>query len=91
MLIHVPPEDLEATYKVLFHSSARYILLCEYFSRLPKQVPYRGQENALWVRDHAGEMMKQYPDLKLTDYGFVSRFDPWPQDDLSWWLLEKPQ
>ncbi len=29
--------------------------------------------------------------LRLVDYGFVYRRDPnWPQDNINWFLLEKP-
>lgn len=88
-LIHVPPEDLEQTYAVLYRCSARWILLCEYFSPSPREVSYRGQESALWARNHVGEMMQKFPGLRLADYGFVSRLDPWPQDDITFWLLSK--
>ena len=34
--------------------------------------------------------MEKYNDLKLIDYGFSYRRDPnFPQDDISWFLLEK--
>jgi len=45
----------------------------------------------LFKRDFAGEMLDRYPALKLLDYGFVYRRDPlFPQDDMTWFLLEKP-
>ncbi|GAA0704411.1 hypothetical protein [Dyella marensis] len=37
-----------------------------------------------------GEIMDRYPDLRLVDYGFAYRRDPsFPQDDITWSLLEK--
>jgi len=44
----------------------------------------------LFKRDFAGEMLERFADLKLLDYGFVYRRDPnFPQDDITWFLLEK--
>jgi spore coat polysaccharide biosynthesis protein SpsF len=35
-------------------------------------------------------MMDQHPELALVDYGFAYRRDPnFPQDDVSWFLMEK--
>jgi spore coat polysaccharide biosynthesis protein SpsF len=89
LLIHVAPADLPQAYLKLYASAKRYILLCEYFCPAPRMIPYRGHDDRLWARDFAGEMLDAYPDLTLKDYGFVSRRDPNPQDDITWWLLEK--
>jgi hypothetical protein len=41
-------------------------------------------------RDFAGEIMDRFPDLRLVDYGFVYHRDPqFPQDDFTWFLMEK--
>ena len=51
---------------------------------------YRGHEGKLFKRDFAGELLDKYPDLKLIDYGFVYHRDTnFPQDDCTWFLLEK--
>jgi hypothetical protein len=35
-------------------------------------------------------MLDRYADLTLVDYGFYYRRDPiFPQDDISWFLMEK--
>ena len=53
-------------------------------------IPYRGNEDRLFKRDFAGELMNRFPTLKLLDYGFVWKRDPvFPQDDITWFLLEK--
>jgi spore coat polysaccharide biosynthesis protein SpsF len=53
-------------------------------------IPYRGNEDRLFKRDFAGEMLNKYSDLSLVDYGFSYRKDPiFPQDDITWFLLEK--
>ena len=91
VLIHIAPEDLRRAYSVLYESSRRYILIAEYYSPKPVEIEYRGNTGRLWKRDFAGEMMDLYPDLKLVDYGFVWRRDPVaPQDDLTFFLFEKP-
>ena len=90
VLIHINPNFLEAAYKNLYHASKKYILICEYYSRSPTALEYRGYKNKLFKRDFAGEILDLYKDLKLIDYGFVYHRDRnFPQDDLSWFLLEK--
>lgn len=88
VLIHTAPEDLPRAYAALFKASRRYVLVCEYYCPSPRMIPYRGHNDRLWARDFAGEMMRAHP-LKLLDYGFVSKYDEHPQDDLSWFLMEK--
>lgn len=88
LLIHIAPENLPQAYEVLYRSSRRYIVLCEYFNPTPVEVPYRGNLRSLWKRDFAREMLDQYP-LSVVDYGFVWSQDPFPQDNLNWWLMEK--
>ena len=90
VLIHIAPEDLRRAYSALYNASRRYILIAEYYSPKPVEIEYRGHTARLWKRDFAGEVMDLYPDLKLVDYGFVWRRDPVaPQDDLTWFLMEK--
>jgi pseudaminic acid biosynthesis-associated methylase len=88
VLIHIHPDDLQAAYKRLFDLSRRYILICEYYNPKPVEIEYRGEKGKLWKRDFAGEMMDTYP-LRLVDYGFVYHRDQWPQDDITWFLMEK--
>jgi pseudaminic acid biosynthesis-associated methylase len=90
VMIHLNPEKLPQVYDTLHRSSARYICLAEYYNPTPVSVPYRGHSDRLFKRDFAGEMLDRFPDLQLLDYGFVYRRDPnFPQDDLTWFLLEK--
>ena len=90
LLIHIAPEDIDRAYEVLYRTSRRYILLAEYYNPTLVCIRYRGQEQALWKRDFAGEMLDRFPDLRLLDYGFVYHRDRHPQDDLTWFLMEKP-
>lgn len=90
VLIHINPEMLNAVYEKLYQASKRFILVCEYYNPSPIAIPYRGHTDRLFKRDFAGEMLEKYPDLRLADYGFAYRRDPaFPQDDISWFLMEK--
>jgi spore coat polysaccharide biosynthesis protein SpsF len=90
VLIHIPPADLPAVYERLYRSSSRYVMVAEYYNPQPVTVTYRGRDDALWKRDFAGEMMSAYPDLRLVDYGFVSKYDALaPEDDVTWWLMAR--
>lgn len=90
VLIHINPDKLKDVYKALHEASSRYVLVCEYYNPVPVTINYRGHENRLFKRDFAGEMMDIYADLKLIDYGFSYRRDPvFPQDDITWFLMEK--
>lgn len=89
LLIHLDPIDLKAAYDILYCASERYILIAEYYNPVPVEVVYRGHKNRLWKRDFAGEMLGLYPDLNLVDYGFIYRRDEYPQDDVTWFLMEK--
>jgi spore coat polysaccharide biosynthesis protein SpsF len=89
-LIHINPDSLPAVYELMHAASSRYTCIAEYYSPTPVAIPYRGHEDRLFKRDFAGELLDRYPDLRLRDYGFVYHRDPeFPQDDLTWFLLER--
>lgn len=89
VLIHIHPDELGMAYEVLHRAAGRWILIAEYYNPTPQMIPYRGEEDRLWKRDFAGEMLDRYKDLRLVDYGFVWKRDAAPQDDVTWFLLEK--
>ena len=90
VLIHINPDQLMNVYDKLIASSKRYILVAEYYNPSPVAIPYRGHSEKLFKRDFAGEMIDNFPKLSLKDYGFVYHRDStFPQDDISWFLLEK--
>jgi spore coat polysaccharide biosynthesis protein SpsF len=90
VLIHLHPDRLPEVYETIHRSSRRLILIAEYYNPSPVSVPYRGHADRLFKRDFAGEMLDRFPDLVLRDYGFAYRRDPaGPQDDVTWFLLEK--
>lgn len=89
VLIHLAPERLAEAYARMCALSSRYVMICEYYNPAPVAIPYRGHRDRLFKRDFAGEMMDAHG-LRLLDYGFRYRRDPnFPQDDLTWFLMEK--
>lgn len=90
VLIHINPDMLATVYEKLYQSSKRYILICEYYNPSPVSISYRGHNDRLFKRDFAGEMLEKYHDLILVDYAFCYKRDrAFPQDDITWFLLEK--
>jgi len=90
VLIHINPDMLKVVYHKLYNASSKYILVCEYYNPSPVTINYRGNSDRLFKRDFAGEMLQEFPDLNLVDYGFVYKKDPaFPQDDITWFLLSK--
>jgi spore coat polysaccharide biosynthesis protein SpsF len=90
VLIHINQNELQKVYELLYKTSKKYICIAEYYNPSPVEVRYRGHEGKLFKRDFAGEIIKQYSDLNLIDYGFVYHRDHnFSQDDITWFLLEK--
>jgi len=90
VLIHIDPDSLSQVYDILYKSSKRYICIAEYYNPSPVEIPYRGHSGKLFKRDFAGEMLDKFADLKLLDYGFAYHRDSlFPQDDITWFVLEK--
>jgi len=90
VLIHINPEVLGDIYEKLYAASSKFILVCEYYNSSPVAISYRGHTDRLFKRDFAGEMLDRFKDLRLVDYGFSYHRDvAFPQDDISWFLLEK--
>ena len=90
VLIHINPDQLNQVYDKLVSSTSRYLMVAEYYNPVPQSIPYRGHNERLFKRDFAGEIMDQYPEMKLIDYVFIYRRDPsFPQDDITWFLMEK--
>jgi pseudaminic acid biosynthesis-associated methylase len=89
VLIHINPKYLRNVYENLVNSSNKYVLVAEYYNPVPITIKYRGYENRLFKRDFAGDLIENY-NLKLIDYGFIYKRDNIaPQDDITWFLLEK--
>lgn len=89
VLIHIAPENLESVYEKIYKSAGKHILIVEYYNPEPVSIDYRGHKNKLFKRDFAGDLLNLYQDLRLSSYGFIYRNGPFPQDDLTWFLLQK--
>lgn len=89
LLIHVAPPNLPRAYDTLYQACGRYLLIAEYYSPRLESVPYRGQDNALWKGPYADQLLDRFTDLKCIDYGWVWHRDEYPQDDLTWFLMER--
>jgi pseudaminic acid biosynthesis-associated methylase len=89
VLIHLNPESLHLTYEKMSRLSKKYVLIAEYFNPSPVSIDYRGESEKLFKRDFAGEMLDSIPSLGLVDYGFVWSRGSFPQDDITWFLLER--
>ncbi|MBV9550174.1 MAG: pseudaminic acid biosynthesis-associated methylase, partial [Alphaproteobacteria bacterium] len=90
VLIHINPDALPQVYDKLVAASGRYLLLAEYYNPAPVAIPYRGHSDRLFKRDFAGEILERHKNFELVDYGFAYRRDPsYPQDDITWFLMEK--
>lgn len=89
LLIHIKPFDLAPVYSNIYNLAKKYIILAEYYAPKIEMIEYRGEKDRLWRAPHAEHMLDRYLDLRLLKYGFVSKLDKYPQDDITWWLLEK--
>ncbi|MGO9903229.1 MAG: pseudaminic acid biosynthesis-associated methylase [Solirubrobacteraceae bacterium] len=90
VLIHIAPDELLRVYDRLDSACGRYLCIVEYYNPTPVEVPYRGHRERLFKRDFAGEVLDRFDDLRLVDYGFAYHRDPvFPQDDGTWFLLER--
>jgi pseudaminic acid biosynthesis-associated methylase len=90
VLIHINPDRLTDVYARLVEASKRYLVVAEYYNPSPVAISYRGHQDKLFKRDFAGEMLDAHKNLRLLDYGFAYHRDPnFPQDDITWFLMEK--
>jgi pseudaminic acid biosynthesis-associated methylase len=89
VLIHQHPEtQLEPMMREIVRCSGRYVLAGEYYADELTEVPYRGQEGALFKQDFGGLYARLFDELELVDSGFLSE-DEGRWDDLTYWVFEK--
>ena len=88
VLIHIHPDDLEASCREIHRVSRRYIACIEYFADKPEEIEYRGHAERLFKRDFGGYWLDLFPELETVAYGFV-----WKRltglDNLTWWVFRK--
>ena len=90
VLIHMNPDVLPTIYDKLVGATSRYLLVAEYYNPVPVAISYRGHPDRLFKRDFAAEILDLHPEMELVDYGFAYHRDPnFPQDDITWFLMQK--
>ena len=90
ILIHINPKELDKVYDLLYKATTQYICIAEYYNPTPTEILSRGNKGFLIKRDFCGELLNKYKDLILVKYGLNYHRDPvFPQDDITWFLLEK--
>lgn len=89
VLIHMNPIDLPKAYEKMAVLAKKHILIAEYYNPYPVTIEYRGHTNKLFKRDFAGEFLDAHPEFTVVKTGFAYHRAQHPQDDLTWFLLER--
>lgn len=88
VLIHIHPDDLEASCREIHRVAKRYIVCVEYFADQAEEIEYRGHSERLFKRDFGGYWLDLFPEMQTVDYGFA-----WKRltglDNLTWWVFRK--
>jgi spore coat polysaccharide biosynthesis protein SpsF len=87
VLIHLPPSVLPLAMAEIVRCSRRYVLCGEYYAPERVEVPYRGQEGALFKCDFGSLYRELFPELQLVREGHVDVDEGF--DDVTWWLFER--
>ncbi|HWM87051.1 MAG TPA: pseudaminic acid biosynthesis-associated methylase [Kofleriaceae bacterium] len=88
VLIHIHPRDLPRALSEIERVSRRYVIYVEYDSPREVELAYRGQDGALWKRDHHAAWMAAAPHLRTLRRGLWGSDRDY--DDCAWALFEKP-
>lgn len=87
VLIHQPESTVRDVMREMLRCSRRFVLCAEYYADETVEVPYRGQQGALFKRDYGAIFKELAPDLVQREREFLSRADGW--DDVTYWLFER--
>jgi pseudaminic acid biosynthesis-associated methylase len=89
VLIHQDPAtQLEPMMREIVRCSRRYVIAGEYYADDPTEVPYRGQEGALFKQDFGALYLRLFPRLRLVSEGYLGEDDGrW--DDVTYWVFEQ--
>jgi pseudaminic acid biosynthesis-associated methylase len=88
VLIHVPPEKLQASLREIHRCARRWIICGEYFAPQEEMIPYRGQDHAMWRRDYGSLFLDTFPDLRCIGTLFAWKRNT-GLDNLTFWVIEK--
>lgn len=84
VLIHIGPDDLDASMSEIHRVSNQWILAVEYPAPQPLSVEYRGVEGGIWKRNYGAEYMDRFP-LEVEGHGEATA----PFEGCEFWLLRK--
>jgi pseudaminic acid biosynthesis-associated methylase len=88
VLIHQPEETLTKVMTEMVRVSRKWVFCAEYYDTETVEVPYRGQEGALFRRDYKRLFEELFPvELTLVREGYLGPDDGWDRD--TWWLFER--
>jgi len=70
LLIHLQQEEMELAMEQIYNASSRYIWGFEYYTEAPtcNEIPYRGEDHALYKANYPCIYMNKYPELELKMY-----------------------
>ena len=88
VLIHIPPDELDAALDEIYRVSSRYIACIEYFADEPETKMYHGRDNLLFKRDFGAYWLERSPDLEVVRTGFAWRTTT-GLDNLTYWLFQR--
>jgi pseudaminic acid biosynthesis-associated methylase len=83
VLIHQPPDTLDAVIDEIVRCAGRYVVCGEYFAETDEEVAYRGHRGALFRRDFGALYAAR--GLQSIEQGFLPRDGVW--DDLTYWIF----
>jgi len=89
VLIHTHPAHLKGVMDDIYKASKRWIVCCEYFAPESRMIPYRGENNALWLDDYGSRWVDNYP-LRVIGHGFCWRRMT-RLDNITFWIFEKTE
>lgn len=87
VLIHTHPAQRLELMRNIYNASRRFIVCIEYFAPETRMIPYRGQDNALWLDDYGSLWLDNF-NVRVANYGFC-----WKKvtglDNVTYWIFEK--
>ena len=89
VLIHIHPENLGKAMDEIVRVSGKYVLCMEYFSHLPEEKSYHGQDGLLFKRDFGSYYLDRFENLECIDFGFLWQRENKAFDNVNWWLFSK--
>lgn len=90
VLIHQSQEDLPTVIDEMVRCARHHVLCAEYFAEEIEEVPYRGQEEALFKQDYGARIAERHPGLELVDRTFLPASEGSSWDDVTVWTFSKP-